>query len=644
MGDERGSLSESWWLFDAAPDAVVGVDQHGEIVFANSQAGSLFGWAQEDMVGQPIEILVPEGRRDRHPAHRRGYSLDPRPRPMGAGLELYGQRRDGTEFPAEISLGPVTDDDAGVLVIAAVRDVTEQRRAQARFRALLEGAPDSVVGLERDGLVVLLNAQAEQRFGTSRTEAVGAPFPDLLAGTVEVGGEVVDLVPEHDRRRLEQAVGDVLDGSRHELTLRYRLARPDGPFTVLEAHGRAVREPTGTTGGMLLISRDVSEHVRLETALRAAKDEADRANEAKNSFLSRVSHELRTPLNAILGFGQLLEMQDLSAEDAESVRQVLRGGRHLLGLVNEVLDIARIESQELVLESGPVLVADVVGELLDLLAPLADERQVALDEGSRGACEAWVVADRERLKQVLLNLLSNGIKYNQPGGRVSVRTVAGGGVARIEVVDTGWGIPAEDQGRLFQPFDRLGAALTDIEGTGIGLTLSKGLVEAMGGTIGFESAAGAGSTFWVELRVADAQAADADRRVPTPTGGSSTVLLVEDDAANVLLAQRILQRIPGVRTVVATTGAQGLEVAQATPPDLVLLDLHLPDMGGEDVLAALQAAAATRSVPTVILSADADPERLAALGGAGAAGCLTKPLDVRAFLRLVSELVGAPPD
>jgi protein-histidine pros-kinase len=408
-------------LFDAAPDAVLGVDADGAIVFANVQAQALFGWDPADLVGQPIEVLVPEGSRARHPAHRKGYVVEPRPRPMGAGVELRGRRRDGSSFPAEISLGPVEDDHGGVLVIAAVRDVTEQRRAQARFRTLLEGAPDAVVGLDGDGTVVLINAQAEERFATSRTRAVGEGLPALLAGTIETAdGVFTDLVPTEDRTRLEDAVTEVLDGRRDGLTLRFRVTRPDGDHAVLEALGRALDDVSGE-GGMLLISRDVSEHVGLEVALRAAKDEADEANQAKNRFLSRVSHELRTPLNAILGFGQLLEMKELATDDAEAVRQVLSGGRHLLNLVNEVLDIARIESEELVSSTGPVALAPLVRELLELVAPLADERRVSLDRGSADACDAWVEADHDRLRQVLLNLVANGIKYNHPGGHVGLR-------------------------------------------------------------------------------------------------------------------------------------------------------------------------------------------------------------------------------
>jgi signal transduction histidine kinase/ActR/RegA family two-component response regulator len=385
---------------------------------------------------------------------------------------------------------------------------------------------------------------------------------------------------------------------------------------------------------------------RREAAVRQAQEAAEAANRSKSEFLSRMSHELRTPLNAVLGFGQLLELDELTAEQAEAVGHILKGGRHLLDLIDEVLDISRIETGRLALSPEPVLVSELLRDTVDLVRPLASGRSVHLLAHGAGTCEAYVFADRQRLKQILLNLLSNAVKFNRAGGTVSLSCgEPAEGRMRINVTDTGPGIRPEHLGLLFTPFERLGAEQTDTEGTGIGLALSLRLAEAMGGTLDVTTAVGQGSTFWVELPVVEGPVQRHERlgdaapaAEPAPHAGRRrTVLHIEDNLSNLKLVERVLAQRPGVEVIAAMQGRLGLELAREHRPALVLLDLHLPDLGGDQVLERLRDDPETAAIPVVIASADATPGQVRRLLAAGAAAYLTKPLDVRELLRLLDE-------
>ena len=387
----------------------------------------------------------------------------------------------------------------------------------------------------------------------------------------------------------------------------------------------------------------LAERQRAEEGLRQAKQEAERANQAKSEFLSRMSHELRTPLNAILGFGQVLEMDQLGPEQRESVTYILKAGRHLLGLIDEVLDIARIEAGRLSLSLEPVHVKVVLDEARSLIRPLAAERNVRLQVDVPEASDLYVLADRQRLKQVLLNLLSNAVKYSHEGGTITLALEeAPANRLRFKVSDTGLGIPPEKMERLFTPFERLGAESSDIEGTELGLALSKGLMEAMGGTMGVESAVGQGTTFWIELAKAESPEAESPRiaegaPATAAHGKGATVLYVEDNRSNVRLIERVLARRPGVKLLPAMQGTLALDLAREHRPALILLDLHLPDIDGSEVLQRLQEDPRTQQIPVVVISADASEGRIRRLLTAGARDYLTKPIDIKEFLRVLDE-------
>jgi signal transduction histidine kinase/ActR/RegA family two-component response regulator len=383
------------------------------------------------------------------------------------------------------------------------------------------------------------------------------------------------------------------------------------------------------------------------TAANLAQSVAERASFAKNDFLSSMSHELRTPLNAILGFGQLLELAELDERDQDSVQHIVRAGRHLLELVNEVLDLSRIEAGRLTLSPEPVQVGEIVGEAVDLMRPSAAGRRISLDLDLL-SCDVHIHADRQRLKQVLLNLLSNAVKYNRDGGEIQVScATAPDDRVRISVHDTGPGIAAERLDALFEPFERLGAERTAVEGTGLGLALARQLIEAMGGTIGLDSRVGVGSTFWIELAVTESPVAAFERiggqarHAPARVSEARSLLLIEDNLSNLTLIERILESRPHVTVLSAMQGGLGLDLARQHRPDLILLDLHLPDVPGDEILHRLRADPETQDIPVVVVSADATEGRIRRLKDAGALEYLTKPIDVRRLLEFVDAHLAA---
>ncbi|MBP8191369.1 MAG: response regulator [Aquabacterium sp.] len=420
----------------------------------------------------------------------------------------------------------------------------------------------------------------------------------------------------------------------------------------------------------MVISRDITERKRSEdrlkqlndelerrvaertSALLDAKNEAERANQSKSEFLSRMSHELRTPLNAILGFGQLLALAESDPVRHGHVQQILGGGKHLLDLINEVLDLARVESGKMSVSLEAVSVADLVQECVALVQPQAQLRRVSV---SADLCSpsVEVLADGIRLRQVLLNLLSNAIKYNHPGGSVHVACELTPVALKLLVTDSGPGLTADELARLFVPFERLNADDHQVEGTGIGLALSKRLVQMMNGDIGVHSSKGCGSTFWVQFPLArsmasaasDASAGGVSQPVAPERSGVAqrTVLCMEDNPNNLQLMASILGMLPGVRMLSAISPGLGLEMARSHQPDLILLDINLPDMDGFEVMRCLREQPSTKSIPVVAVSANAMEQDLARGMAAGFADYVTKPIDVGRLLRVVEELTAHKP-
>jgi PAS domain S-box-containing protein len=569
----------------------------------------------------------------------------------GSFVDVEGRRMDFADGRSPPPEAYVRRNRAGSLIEVRTRqlpgggavrtysDVTayvEAQRAlrdnEAGLRALLDAFP---------GFIAVMDAEFNYNYANERFAALlGRPRDKI------VGRSVRELVGEEQFERIRANATSVHAGEQVTVESEYQPSG-DRPHTFLQVtHAIGAADERGRRN-FYAFGIDITARKLAEAALIAARDEAERANRAKSTFLSSMSHELRTPMNAILGFGQLLlsdPERPLADPQREQLVEILRGARHLLELINEVLDLAQVETGRLQVELEPVPVAELLDECVGLLQPLAAVEGIAVAVVDAAAGGGWISADRTRMKQVLLNLLSNAIKYNRPGGEVRIACVAEGAALRIEVIDSGPGLSAEQGARLFNEFERLDAANTGVEGAGLGLALSKHLMHAMGGEIGLTSEVGIGSTFWIRLprAVAPSQAMELDSLPPATSAlaGATAlrkVLYIEDNPVNVLVMEAMLARVPHLTLTTAPLPEQGLAMAIAQRPDLILLDIQLPGMDGFEVLRRLRLDAATRAIPVIAVSASAmqgDAEQGLA---AGFQRYLTKPLDMPQLLAAVTE-------
>jgi PAS domain S-box-containing protein len=628
-------------LIENASDYVMIVDQQGAIQYVSPSVERILGFRPDEVLGENSERLVhPDDLANLYEAMRNVFA---HPGEVFRA-EFRVRHRDGSWRVFENVTRTLRADSAEAGALANARDITDRRLAEdeiARQKAYFEGILDSL-----DAGIAVFDPQG--RFEYVSASAVRDPHIRrwVIGKTQEEYGRGRNLpreVTDARQRSLEEAIR-----TRSPNQFEQEVRRADGSTLQMLRRIVPIINEAAELERLVAFSVDISDRKAAEVALQAAKEEAERANRAKSEFLSRMSHELRTPMNAILGFAQVLERRGVSPDQEKHLAHILTGGRHLLRLINEVLDLARIESGRLALSLEPVSVGEVVQEAIALVRPLADGSDNALVFDGAVGPEVFASADRQRVSQVLINLLSNAIKYNRAGGLVRITARASESVVAVRVRDHGRGIPAERLDQLFTPFARLGAEATETEGTGLGLALSRRLAEAMGGTLVLEETGAEGSTFRLELPLASDPRMSL-RHVQGPgngaaddSGSAGTILYIEDNLMNLSLVEAVLESKPMWKTLSALRGEAGIELAKEKKPDLILLDLHLPDLPGNEVLARLRADPSTAEIPVVIISADATDRSQARLRAAGASDYLTKPLDLDAFMAVVERFLPNP--
>jgi PAS domain S-box-containing protein len=560
--------------------------------------------------------------------------------------ELTYIRKDGTRFPAMVSVTALRDEQEaiiGYLLIGtdntARKKVEEERMRldqslrdqQFYTRSLIESNIDAIMTTDPQGIITDINKQMEALTGCSRDELIGAPFKNFFTDPARAEASIRQALAE----------GKI---TNFELTARSW----EGRETVVSYNATTFYDRERRLQGVFASARDVTESKRMDLVLQernaelqGAKLLAEEANRSKSDFLSSMSHELRSPLNAILGFAQLLETESPppTPSQMESIGRILQAGWHLLNLINEVLDLAKIESGRYSLSPEPVSLGEVIVECQAMTEGQAQKRGLELTF-PRFAKPCFVHADRTRLKQVLINLLSNAIKYNRERGTVTVEySRPTPGRVRISVSDTGEGLPPDKVDQLFQPFNRLGQEGNGEEGTGIGLVVARQLIQLMGGVIGVDSTVGVGSTFWFDLSVGVEPQVPVEAFTPKPSGPhpaeagirTRTLLYVEDNPANLSLVEQLVARNPDLRLLTAGTGQLGIKLARANGPEVILMDINLPDISGVEALRRLRQDPITAHIPVVAISANAMPYDIAHGLEAGFFRYLTKPIRINEF-------------
>ena len=633
-------------------DGLVTINEKGIIQSFNLAAEKLFGYECSEVIGKNISLLMPEPYKSEHDGYIENYFRTGNPKIIGFVRELQGLKKDGSTFHLELSVGEFrTEDEQGnptLTFIGSCKNIEGRKKSEFELiklfdqnQMILNAAREGIFGIDKQGITTFINPAGACLLGYKVDELVGTSIHELIHHTKADGR----LRPKEESLLSCEYAEDKTVHSENEL-----FWRKDGTGFPVELTISPIKEDDKIVGSVVTF-KDITARKESEQSLLKAKKEAEKANNAKSEFLSSMSHELRTPLNAILGFSQLLKLkpQSMSALQLEHVQRITQSGEHLLELINEVLDLARIESDKINLSLEPLKIGKLLDELMPLVKPLVKDKNIEIKYLKNEFSELRVLVDRVRFKQVFLNLVSNAIKYNREQGKVEISlTSAADNYLRISVSDQGKGIPEDQRGNVFEAFNRLKED-NQVEGTGIGLTITQKLVELMNGRIDFESVLGEGSCFYVEFPITAANinmAAEAAIKnletIQTDLHSSAkdfNILYIEDNSDNVELVRQILMARGNIKLVSYSSARQGIEFALKHQPDLILMDINLPEMNGIEACIRLKDNSTTANIPVIALSANAMEKNINEALNAGFKDYLTKPIDIDLLINTINKFL-----
>lgn len=614
-------------LFESSSDAIMTLDAEA-FIDCNQATLDMFGAnSKDDFLGKHPGDISPPTQPDGVLSHVAADEKITTAFNTGKNyFEWTHRRHNGDDFPAEVLLTPMELEGKKVLQ-AVVRDITKRKQVEAalqeseqRFRLMADQAPALIWMSDTDNMRTWYNKHWLEYTGRTMEQELGAGWLD---------GVYPDDIKEYN------SLCHTALNNRQSFEMEFRLLKADGAYGWIVDTGIPRFDDSANFVGYIGYCWDITSRKRAEENLVSAKEEAERANRTKSEFLSRVSHELRTPLNAILGFGQLLQASsdNLSQAQTEGIDCIVSGGKHLLYLIDELLDITNIHAGKFDIAISEVSVHDSIDASLALTRQLSEKYRVTIV--AEKIDDVYIFAEPKRLTQVLINLISNAIKYNKENGRVEISTsINEHGNVRISVVDTGIGIAPHEREKIFEPFRRMDGSASTIEGTGLGLTITKELVDLMQGNLDFISAPGKGSTFWVEFPVADkvikpssiGDGSHARNNLSQP--GKITVLYIEDSEDNLILMKHVVGKLPNCRLLTATTAKEGIDITRAQLPDLILMDISLPGMDGYEALAVIKADQRIAHIPVIAISANVMPEQVEQGILAGFVDYICKPIDI----------------
>ena len=622
-------------IIDNSAEGIITINAQGLVMSFNPTAEKMFGYSASEIIGKNINQLMAESMRSAHDGYLKNSDIHS-PKVFNQSRDLKALKKDGSLFPIELNVSPMNMAGEKIF-IGILHDISERKKQEQllkenreRFQRLTELSSDWVWETDSEHKISYLSDSFQR--------LTGCPISEILGRK----RQQVNIYALDDNDTGWDEYTETLNKRQSLRNFKLSLRDYEGKLKYTTISGKPVFNAEGEFQGYQGTGTDITE-------LTKARKDAEKANNSKSEFLSSMSHELRTPLNAILGFAQLLEadpLEPLSKDQSESIQYILKAGNHLLTLINDILDLSKIESGNIALSFENLVVNDLLDECLLLIQPFAESHAISIMQANRPDDTAIIMADITRIKQVILNLLSNAIKYNSKKGKVTLSCeFMENHKLRIAIKDTGGGIPADKQSKLFLPFERLGAENSEIEGTGIGLVVCKDLMEKMHGTIGFESKVGEGSSFWIEvpLGVDDKQETQPIEEQITKQHEhvvklKSTILFIEDNPANIRLIEKVVSRYQDLSLISAHTAELGISLASSEKPSIILMDINLPGMNPNDALAALKNNPETSSIPVMAISESVSEDEIKRGISAGFDRYLSKPIHLSEVDEVINKL------